>query len=257
MRVSDYITEVKLSLLRLNVLRDLSDPEILTYVNTARHEVQRLSHRLYPEWYGRRLRYSAPDSFDVNSESQSIYGGLNVQVDVYTLPEDFIDAYHVEVRYTAIFNADNESVEAEARYMTKQEMYNVQSHAWNTPSMNRPAYTIVTNSTTRRKELHLALPNSVWTTGTVRVTVWYTAVLEYLDDNVALVGGDDREDTIPIWLDEMVVSYATGYALLQMKEMDLYKANMAELQSLKNLYISNYDIEKTKETVLLPSKEAT
>ena len=249
------MSEVKLSLARLKVKIDISDPELMTFINLARHEVQRLTHDIRPEWYGKVLEVNVSETFDDSSTVLATYSNLEIKAATESLPSDLIDVYAVVCTYADILDDLNNPIIAEARYANKEEFYSTQMHAWTVPSIERPLYTIETNRGTGTKEISLALPTTVWDNTTVDLKIYYTAVVPYLEELNTGTGTQDEENTIPIWCDEMIVKHATYYALKQTEDETLAKILKADIDLAKALYLTNNEIKLLNWNVMIPSKE--
>lgn len=256
MTLSSYISEVKLSLARLKVKIDLSDPEIISFINYGRHEVQRIFHRLRPEWFGKITTIPITETFNQNSVVLDTFSGLEIKAAVETLPADTIDVYSVICEYSDYLEDDGVTpLSALARYANSEEFYKTQMHSWALPTIERPIYTIETNRSSNRKEIHFGLPTTIWDDTDVELTVFYTAVIPYIEELNTLTGTQDEENTLPIWADELIVKYATYYALKQTEDQSLAQIVMAGINSHKQLYLNNNHLKHFKWNVDLPSKE--
>lgn len=255
-----YIDEVKLRLARHQVLRDLNDPQLLTFVNNGRRAVQQFTMALYRERFGKIYRAAITQAEDTVSRSEHGYlPGVTQNVYMFDLPSDFMEW---EVAILMWVDATTGvTYRRPIREVTKQELFSAQTHSWSGGTTWSPLFTVdrQINRTgvaggTYPWVLYLSgLNKSDGTTlfddaSSVQVEVWYVAALdwlEYADDDVQLQ--DDME--------EFVVYYAMLEALELHQDVKTYNSVVQDLQGMQQQIKINYELKKQKHSSLLPSKE--
>lgn len=255
----DYIDEVKLRLFRSAVVLNLGDSQILSYVNRARKDVQKLTMTLMPERYSRIIRIGI-DSTKIKYEysQDNTYANRNVTVFELELPEEFIDMTTVILDWQE--TATQIKYRSESRRVDKRELFSVGKHSWNVPTHMRPIYTVERDLYRQGLE-----PSNEWKlyisgldiaggqtlldiSNYVFAEVWYVAALRDLED-------EDIERVIPASVEELVVYYTMLYCLRHIQELYAYSTIKAEVKAIEDNLSVSYEQKKAKETILLPSKE--
>lgn len=101
MTAKEYIEEVMLRLSRFDVISQLNEPLILTYINKGRQQAQRFSLEVMPERYGRISILPISPNFVPAYTTTSYYGKVTRMYPV-VLPNDFINVYRVILRYQTV-----------------------------------------------------------------------------------------------------------------------------------------------------------
>jgi hypothetical protein len=269
MTAKDYIDEVKLRLPRYNVGTKLSDAKILTYINQARREVQRMTIGLYPERYSKVLfLYIEKELYDPTLQLSSTYHGRPIKVYRVALPDFFLDS---SVAILTYMNSNGNTIRVQARRMTKKEMFSVQMTSWNYPSISSPAYSIeykmldMANPSGTGKWLYIAgletsETETIFDKGYTRVgiEVWCTTVLDDLELGIMAINqsiASDSEYVIPVDMEELVINHAIMYCM-QNETPQLDRDSIkAYIDSQYMILESNTKIIEEKTISLLPSQE--
>src|SRR5574343_176845 len=177
--VKQYVDEIKLRLRRFDVVLSLDDATIQTLLNRARREVQATTLGLMEYRYGRILVMpitivaagTNPPGYNLNPNINA--SGVSEQITTITalnrasfnpvtiwqtyLPADFIDATGVIMHYL-LPNSTSPTVtwNFAMRRVDKRELFTVQSHSWNPPTIVSPTYAIEKNSTDSTVRMYFA-----------------------------------------------------------------------------------------------------
>jgi hypothetical protein len=256
-----YIDEIKIRAPRHGVMVETNDQWLLTTVNMARRNAQRFSMKLSPEKYGQIVDLPLSDVV-VDTLSQTPEPYMNTKaVTVYTaiLPQDFIEATVAMLRYTMAVGQTDAGVtyRVEMRRVNKKELYSAQMHAWNGPTRWAPVYAIdrqLDRTVGMSYVLYVAGMNIDATdtlfdiTNGVTAELWYVKAIDYLEF------GDFDFDVIPE-LEEMVINYSLLLIFESIKAPEALESIRADIANTEATLRNNYEIQKQKEVVLLPSKE--
>lgn len=261
---NDYIDEVKLNLARIDVANHLSNQLILTFVNQARRYVQNMVMDLVPERYSRKtiisLNYGniEPDlPTNVNSYQNNTTRFVSV-----ILPDDFIDMINVHIHARPLYWASLPPMVKlyntyEARRLREEEMWNVQLHSWNTPSLERPAYVVTKDLTTNNNILRVAglygntMMNNYDLSFDPFCTIWFKRAIEDLEN----FPSDDNDMTTPPDCINIVIQRALIDCLNVINSGVQIGSLTNDLQVMEQSIVMNYQTNKNKEEILLPSKE--
>jgi hypothetical protein len=254
MTAQNYIDEVKLRIDRNSVAMDLSDPMILSYVNRAREEVQRMSLPLYPERYGKIQDITLTDTEDPYFKIEGSYSGIDIGLIQADLPNDTIDVHMVFLRYIL----DGVTYRNEARKMEKKEVYQSNMGAWSSGTASEPLYSVDKTGNTYRLIL-AGLKNkvSLFTEATgITAEVWYTAALPSIENStVADLTLADIEVSIPVELEEAVVLNAILLCLENINAEVAKEVVNQEIIYMNKTINNRYQTKLAQESQLLPSKE--
>lgn len=255
----DYIDEVKLRLFREDVVLNLGDSQVLSYVNRSRRQVQKLTMSLSPERYSRIVRIGIDGTMIKQEYDQSnTYAGKRVTIFEITLPDEFIDTTTLILEWWD--SATNIKYRSEARRVDKRELFSVGKHSWNVPTHMRPIYTLERDlykqgmeSLNKWKAYLSGLDISngqtlLDTSDYVLAEIWYVAALRDLED-------EDAERVIPADVEELVVYYTMMYCLRHIQNIYAYASIKSEIKTMEEEISESYEQKKIKETILLPSKE--
>lgn len=266
MDMKGYVDEVKLRLSRLDTAIKLDDPLIATYINRARREVQRMSIAIMPERYGKvQTAFILPTYYE-QAELLTTYSGTAARMLKIGLNDEFIEPVVVILQYTMSTGQSNAGVtfRSEARRMTKQEMYSIQKHAWNSPVDGRPVYSVErpldgTNQSwvLYLSGLDLSDGNTLFDVAEALVLeVWYVSALNDLEFyNPTVASNTDEEQTIPPELEELVVYYAMAYCLRNINMAQAFPSVEADIRMFEDTLKLNYQVDKIQNSIMLPSKE--
>lgn len=265
MTAQQYVDEVKLRLSRTDIVLELNDPLILSYVNKARREVQRATLDIIPERYGEVYNVNLLQVLYDQGEVINTYSGRDIRVITLALPDDIIDVYTALLYYKMDASsawAPDVTYKAEARRMTKTEMYNVLMHSWNTPSIYRPVYAVERSVVNGVYGYWMFISGfdveagvTLWDiANSIRSEIWYIKALDDLETYNA-AGGVDNEPVIPADIEEVVVYYAMLYCLQNIKEIDSVQSVAADLEQLISVISQNYTLTEQRQLQMLPSKE--
>lgn len=278
----EYIDDVKLRCSRLSVNLELDDPTILTFINASRKRVQQSTIALYPERYGKIVRLDVADAVvSTNSYAYNPTYGYIINIYSFALPNDFIDAHVVKLRYklngtfqdTAYTNV---TFNNEARRYDKRELYKLLTQTHNRPTILAPAYAIERNIVTVSAgvesnsgsgySLLLAgldtasgyLPDeAAYDSG--EIEVWYTALVSDLEEFPSATPGvvSDREVTIPAEFEELVMMHSMVACMQKVRAAESVTVEvMNELSDYEKEIFEVFGVTKAKSTSLLPSREA-
>lgn len=258
MTAQEYIDDIKLRLLRLNIDIDLNDEFILTMINRARTEVQVATYSLFPERYASiyTASYSAAQVDSLKSDtlsldSQASYKAVNVQI--IPMPSNMMEIYNVIVKWNSAIRGDNWSTNC--RQVTKEELFEIQNHAWNAPSADNMIYTIEKIGNTNTLYVSdLSVASSDLDSNTVDVEAWYISALSNLE-NINATGGDDSESVVSPEVEELVIYYAMLYCLEGVYDDIAYDYIRNEINLIDTSLKANYQVQKERVGSLLPSKE--
>lgn len=257
MQTQDYIDEVRLRLKRHEVSQEMSDAEILTYVNRARNEVQKMTLGLYPERYSRvwTIGVGAQD-IEPNYNQTDTYAAIAnpsryVQVAVLSLPGDFIEAEVIKMRYT--FGARLEITEA--REVTLKEFHQANMHSYNYPNITSPIYTVERRGNQYFLYISPSFSGTDLDIYNMDVEIWYTAAVMDLENQAGL-GIEDTDTQIPIEFQTVVLKLTEVYILGRINPAVLPGIIVGELDRMKKMLQIHYQIDTDLQYMLLPSKEA-
>jgi len=259
MTAQEYIDDIKLRLLRLNVDIDLSDEFILTMINRARTEVQIATYSLFPERYASiySLSYSASDINNLKSDilsltnSQGAYKEVNAYI--ITMPSNLMEIYNVVVSWDSTERGDDWSTNC--RLVTKEELFEIQNHAWNVPTADNMIYTIEKVGNTQLLYMSdLSVAANDLASGDVNVDVWYISALSDLE-NITTAGVDDTDSVVSPEVEELVIYYAMLYCLEGIHDDIAYDYIKNEISVVDKTLKDNYLVKKERVGSLLPSKE--
>jgi hypothetical protein len=170
------------------------------------------------------------------------------------LPADFINPYVVTVNYTNVETL----VTSEARRATKREIYNVNMHAWNSPTSEEPIYIVERDINSMFWLLYVGdldtRPPGVLE-DTIEVRIWYVAAINDIEDVTTAAYVSDTEQVLPADTEEMVLNYAVLYCMQNMDRGLMFSTIQAETERLKALYRQSYQVDKQRVGSLIPSKE--
>lgn len=259
MTAREYVDELMLRLTRIEVTVAGSRADLLTYINRARREVQRITKALYPERYGSITTLTLTNTMYQRGTIDNAYQGKRLDVIEAALPDDFIDPWVVILMWV---NSDGVTYRREARQYTKTEMSNINKIAWNVPSIWQPVYHVEfrRNAGAMEKVIYLASLNIGTTmtlfdiSGGVQLEVWYIAALSDLEE-YDIAGNTDTDTVIRGDLEELVIYYAMLYYLQQSREITKAQSVKAEIDAMQALLVQSYEGMKAQEEILLPSKE--
>jgi hypothetical protein len=253
----DYIDELKLSIKRHHISQEMSDAEILTYINRARNQVQKVTMGLYPERYSRvwMLGIGALD-IEPNYDQTNTYGALGtpsnyVQVAVVPLPADFIDMEVVKARW----QIGGRLEVSEARRVTLSELHSTCMHAFNYPTMSAPLYAVDRVGTGYMLYIAPSLTGVDLDLYDMSVELWYIAAVMDMQ-NFAGTGLEDTDVQIPIEFQPLVLMFAELYVMSRVAPDVMPNLVVAEIKRLTEMLGVHYQIDKNVREVLLPSKEA-
>lgn len=258
----EYIDEVKLRLPRTFVIKYLSDPLILSYINKARRDVQRYLMAIKPERYGKIVSIEVEEGDAVDSLAlSSTYNDYQSTIYAIEMPTDFIIPYIVHLSY---LNSDGVTRLSECRQVPKREMYNVQKHSWVAPRKHNPIYAVE-----RKQENELGNTGEFLYLGgfdsgaaatifddyTINAIVWYVAALD--DLTLSQSGGSYDDDvTTPLDVEELVIMFAMVSCLQNIGTQLSPQSVKLYLEFTKNLIKSNFELHGIETTTLLPSQDA-
>ena len=256
-----YIDEVKLRLARHEVATILDDPMILTYVNKARRMVQRQTIALTPEQYSVIAQIPLLATMITPDYQQNdSYALKNISVLTVPMPVDLINPEVVILQY----RKDGRIYRQEARPVTKTELFSVNMHAYNVPTVDSPIYTtenlrhfdnLVTNSLVM---YFVGIDYGSQTLFDVAyalfLEIWYTFALPDLEW-VNAAGTHDAEFFIQQDVEELVILYASLYCMQTVDAVQAVMSTQADIASMEGLVTETYGIETDIQPTLLPSKE--
>ena len=255
MNTNDYITEIKCRL-SFFTTKKISDPLLMTYVNRARHQVQRVYEKLYPEAFGEI--YSA-NLIKLKTETRSRVMNGDKPINFYELPlpEDFNDCYVVLLNW----EMDYESKKVELTRINREEINTVCKNKWQMPTTQKPDYIIDTqfsedypngkilicgidyDSTTTLFERTKKVNNL---NTPITMTMYYTKAMDDINYERTVTGTIEEENVIPKNMEEDVISYAMLYCL-EATEDSLAKDSIGiEIQNIESQLKMNYEIRKEK-----------
>jgi len=253
----DYIDEVKLRLQRNKISVSLSDTLVLTLVNRARRQVQKATIGLYPERYGRiwiRPIFAA-DLFPLYNQSNP-YSTTPLQVLRVQLP---VDILQVEVCILSYWDDEQPTYRNECRYQTKWEMFNAHMNAFAVPTKDTPLYNYERDLSVTPPLYFLYVSGIedgvaqtiIDTYANRQLEIWYTAALPDLE-NLPLIEADT---VIPAHLQELVILYASLFAMQMAEPTASLTAVIAEIQRIEAMAKDLFTVEMDVSPSLLPSKE--
>jgi len=263
-----YIDEIKIRAPRHGVMVDTNDALLLSWVNTARRNMQNASMMLYPEKYGNRAFVPLlPTGIDAMSQTPVPYMSATKGVTIYTaaMPADLIDIDVALLLYTMNPAQVDAGVtyRIEMRRVNKKEFYAAQMHAWNGPTRWSPIYVLDRqmdrtpgaypyvmyvaglNLETIPPTTPTTLYDIAWA---ITIEIWYIKAVDFIEML-------DNDTEIPPEMEESVINYAMMYLFENMNEIQALESIRADIKSHEINMKQNYEIRKEKEVVLLPSKE--
>lgn len=256
MIAQDYIDEVKLRMKRHKIAQEMSDAEILTYVNRARNQVQKLTMGLFPERYSRvwDIGIGAQDVEPLYNQTNT-YAALTspspyVRIARLTLPADFIEMEVCKIRYNLLARVEV----SEARPVTMTELYKACMHSFNYPNFTSPLYTVERVGNQYILYLAPALNSTELDLFQMSAEIWYVAAVMDLQ-NLAGAGVEDTDWQIPIEFQSLVMDFAELFILTRIIPESLPSMVTMEIKRLSELLKINYSIETDLQYSLLPSKE--
>jgi hypothetical protein len=138
-------------------------------------------------------------------------------------------------------------------------MYGMAMNSWNTPTIYRPAYTVIDNYTIHRPNSTLLF--SLGTTdisNTGDITFWYSAAVQGLDlySNTFVYGADDDRWSFPMELQELVILYSVRSVMQRIDAQEALGSIVQQIAMLENGLEQNYHFEKLKQPKVVRSKRA-
>lgn len=250
MTARDYLDEIKIRLLRHDLASSFSDPELMSYVNRARRDVQKATIGRFPERFSR-----ISDLAIVENPTQFPARYYCV------LPDDLMDVYGVYLNYTST-EATPAIVSSRLRESSQREVSTIMGHTWNKPSMKAPVFVLqkdnILDPDTYINLLYLYIGDvttdlSTYATNPT-VEVWYTLAIGEIED-FNILGQDDEERVIPTMFKEMVILTALKICMERVYNASGLQSVMMDIDN----FISIFDMKEIfgfeSETILLPSKE--
>jgi len=249
MTARDYIDEVMLRLIRMNVMNEMNPGVILTFLNRARRDAQRETMKLFPERYGKILIDNLAGVYASEFEIAVNYTNENIKVIEYELPDDFLDSVVVKIGW--------DSNVSEARHVSKRELYGVGMHAFNMPTIWEPVYAI------DRRIDEAGYPYKIYISGisylfdqgfTPTLEMWYQSALHYIED-VNSLETSDNELTLPVEIEELVINYTLLYCSELVGQEFQYEVVSSQIDAILSLLQQTYQISIMRKYELIPSKE--
>jgi len=235
----------------------MSDAEILTYVNRARNEVQKLTMGLYPERFSRvwEIGIGVQDIEPLYDQTDTyaavILPSPYVQVAVLSLPVDFIEMETVKIRYNLIERTEI----SEARRLTLYEFNQTNMHTFNYPTFASPIYTVERRGNDYMLYLSPSLSGTELEISQMVAEIWYIAAVMDMQ-NMAGSGIEDTDTQIPVEFQTLVLSFAELYILTRINPQYVPLVVRGEIERLTKMLKVHYQIETDLKYSLLPSKEA-
>jgi hypothetical protein len=248
-----YIEEVKSRIHRYTVAADLSNLEIMTYVNIVRKTIQRYVMKAMPERFGRiyqtNIFPTAEDYLSVNFKNIFLYPA--------PLPANFIEEIVVKVNWTQ----DRINYSRQARKAEHTEIHHISMNSWTTPFILQPIYNIGQSSTNTD-----VLSKSIFVGGldgsqgtlfsiadpdpdTVKVEIWYLAMLddlEFADAETVYVGD----------LQELVILQTIMMCLKKASPEGSYPILKSDIDQLTKIIQGNYDAIIAERELNIESKQS-
>jgi hypothetical protein len=248
----NYIDSLKELLSSIDVNQTLNDELLLTYINQARADVERLTMRLYPERYGDIWNtYITP----LTTTKSNIGNNRKSNSTVFIIPltTDFIDIYEC-IFY---WNIGSISYQAQGRKVIKQEFYSILSNSFLNGQVQSPIYCeevlngvknlYVTGFDIQNGTLLDRMPEG---NETINVEIYYLKAINDMD--LYVTGAADVEYYIPDMFLNMVTDIAAIYAL---NTNPIKESLEVMIQSkMKDIGI-DYETSKLKAQELLPTQQ--
>jgi len=269
----DYISEVKLRLLRSQVNDEFDDMTILTQINRSRRNIAMLTMDIFPDFYINRIQIPLGQPFGPNYDrrlSYPIYGTGVSLVHRYNIPaQDFVKPAEVWISFISGIN--NDTRVWQVRLVSRKEFHNTVAHSMNSPLSITPVAFFEQNITTGLTTLVIAFEannyvNYIWNNGlnTCNLVIHYYCIpddLELYSDATWGTGVSpnpftaDTDIDIPPFLQDLVILQAILYLLMSQKYQTVYQKFKDEFSIIWSLILSNKEIEKYQQETLLPSKK--
>lgn len=247
-----YIEEIKSRIHRYAVAENLSDLEIMTYVNIVRKTIQRYVMKAMPERFGRIYREfinSTPTNYlNINFKNVFLYPAI--------LPDNFIEEIVVKVNW----EEDGYPYSRQARKAEHTEVHQISMNSWTTPFILQPIYNIGQDETSTNPLAKTIMiggldgsTNTLFTTadpnnGQPLVEIWYLAMLDDLEfaDNETVYIGD---------LQELVILQTIMMCLKRTSPEGSYPILKSEIDQLTKIIQGNYDAIIAERELNLESKQ--
>jgi hypothetical protein len=269
----DYISEVKLRLLRSQVNDEFDDMTILTQINRSRRNIAMLTMDVFPDFYINRIQIPLGPPFGPNNDptlSYPIYGVGRALVHRYNIPmQDFVKPAEVWISFISGIN--NDTRVWQVRLVSRKEFHNTVAHSMNSPLSITPVAFFEQNITTGATTLVIAFEvsnyvNYIWNNGlnTCNLIIHYYCLPADLELYSDLTPGNivtpnafaaDTDIDIPPFLQDLVILQAILYLLMSQKYQTIYQKFKDEFSIVWSLLLSNKEIEKYQQETLLPSKK--
>ena len=247
---------------RYGIATDTSDMQILTYINNARHEVEKIFLPMYPEHFAKVYRIPLDVTmFYPRYDHPNTYSGIPVKILETTLPAEVIDITVAILEWRK--TSDQVLYRSEARQVTKYELSSVSGHTWNIPTLMTPIYALDkyvvregVNDAYLTK-LYLAGIDTTLTTSLfdvsdfVRLELWCTIALPYIES----IDIDDIDTAMPLEGMELTITLAILRLLADLHEQEAVTILQAEYQRSLTQIKDNYATWTTIVPSLYPSKE--
>lgn len=250
MNTKEYLDELMLRLGRFDVISELNEPLMLSYLNKGRQQAQRFTLEYMPERYSRVSRFSIGQT-PVSTYTTRDFYGTTIGLYPVDLPSDFINPFRVILKY----ELQGRPYSFECRYYTLSEVYNANVLSINPPKYFSPIYTVQANNDNEYKiliaGLDLSAGKSIFEDGrytNIECEVWYTCAigeLELRNQNNDI----DVEVTLPIGVEELAIEYAMYHCLRHVKHVEGMSLLMQEIQLLEQMLNQNYQQNKVVENV--------
>jgi hypothetical protein len=267
MTAKEYVDEVMLRLSRYDVILELNEPLILTYINKGRQQAQRFTLESMPERYSRITRFPIATTPYPNYSVKNYYGN---QIHFYSIPmpNDMIKVFRVVLRYTPGSTWTPQRIDA--RYYTFKEIFNTNVLSINPPTVISPIYTVMANNDNNYQVLISGTQrtNGNWMGQNtledilhersgfynIDVEIWYTVAIFELEYRTQ-ANTIDNELTLPVPLDELVINYAMLHCLRHVKHAEGIGLLMKEIKLLESLITQNYELGIQKKDIELATYE--
>lgn len=250
MTALEYVEEVKLRLDRIGIIKDTNDLMILTHINRARRDVQKFTLDLLPHRYARITTLPLNVAIRPNTIIANTYQSVTVTIYELNLPIDFIKDFAVILNYTF----DSTNYVRQVRYYTLNEMYKICKHAYNSPSLVSPVYSIIREQQQFKiliAGIDTIIGNNEYSN--LSIDIWHTIAIKDLEYRNLLA--EDNEIVLSLDIEELVILYAMYNCLQEINPEAKYPTVLQEKQIMENMIMQNYESSELVQKVELASLE--
>ncbi len=260
MFVRQYLDEIKLNLLRLNVNKEFDTQTIVTFLNKARRSIQFAIVDVVDSHFTTFINTTLPTNPSPRFNNLITHQNNTISVYQIRLPDNFISLKDVWLQYQP--TNDNNIHTSRCRIVSLREFVSTIKNTQMQPLPLVPIAYVEHQTYTGFYDLYIALDSNFWNlvSGDVQVFIYYLFLvsdLEYMVNtsgtNIVVPGDGDYDNEIPPNFRDLVIIQTIFY-ILAFEDLN-YLARVRD-EIMLNFLLSgiNKNLRLKKLTSLLPSK---